>query len=326
MKRPKPPPNDNKLLNALKALSLVIDNEKPHILLKNHWAIAESQYGVLSAGVPIENDLFACPNGLMLKDALSKCGQNISITQLDQNISIKSDKFKALIPCLPVENFSVPFPDASQAQLDDRLKASLLAVSPLALNETAVVTASVLIHAGTVTATDRKVILQAWHGIDLPPMLALPKSIIKPLTKNDKKLIGFGFSQSSCTFHFEDGSWLKSQYFAEQWPNINHILDRQANAWPIPEDFFIAIKSLEPFSDSGFIYCDNGVMRSHEEDGIGASHEVYGLPKGPVLNIKQLKMVEPYIKTIDFLVAHNGHKMTLFYGDKIRGAIAGRIS
>jgi hypothetical protein len=326
MKRPKPT-SDSGLLASLKVLSSILKDEgsllETHVLLRNGMAIVNN--GMIAIGEPIKEDLNACPNGLMLKNALSKCGQSMSITQLETRLSIKSDKFRALVPCIPSEDYQPSFPDPPVAQLDDRLKVSLSAVAPLALDENSVVTASVLIHAGTVTATDRKVIIQHWHGIDLPPMLALPKALIGPLIKNTKKLTGFGFSNSSCTFHFEDKSWLKSQYFAEKWPDINHILNKQVNAWPLPSGFYDGVKALEPFSENGFIYCDTNLMRSHEEGEIGATYEVYGLPKGSALNIKQLKMIEPFIKTVDFLVPHNGHKMMLFYGDSIRGAIAGRV-
>jgi hypothetical protein len=157
--------------------------------------------------------------------------------------------------------------------------------------------------------------------------LTLPKTLISTLTKNSKKLTGFGFSNSSCTFHYEDSSWLKSQYFSEKWPDINSILDKRVNAHNLPDDFYPAIDALEKFSDTGFVYCDSNVMRSHdiEEDSKGASYEVYGLPKGPVLNIKQMKMIKPFIKTVDFMVPHFNHYMMIWHGDNVRGAVAGRV-
>lgn len=325
MKRPVK--EESQLLKSLRTLSTILKDDgnllQSHVLLKDHWAIAQN--GVLAIGEPILEDLTAAPNGLLLREALVKCGASFSLTQLAHTLSIKGGRFKASVPCLPPEDISAAFPDPAIARLDDRLKASLSAVAPLALDENSVVTASVLIHNGTVTATDRKVIIQSWHGIDLPPLLALPKVLIKPLAGNVKKLTGFGFSNSSCTFHFEDNSWLKSQYFAEKWPDINSILDKKVNAHNLPEDFYTAIDALEKFSETGFVYCDSNMMRSHEEDGKGASYEVYGLPKGPVLNIKQMKMIKPFIKTVDFAVPHFNHHMMLWFGDGVRGAVAGRV-
>jgi len=304
----------------LKDKGLILET---HVALRNGWAVAYN--GMIAIGEPIKEDLSTCPNGLLLKEALSKCGQGFSITQNDHTLLVKSDKFKALIPCLSLTELQPAFPDPPIAQIDDRLKISLEQASPVQLDENFLLTASVLIHNGTCTTTDRKVIIQSWHGIDLPPMLTIPRAIIKPLISNPKKLVSFGLSNSSCTFYYEDSSWIKTQFFADKWPDINSILDKKTSSWPLQENFYEGVKSLEKFSETGFVYFDSNLMRSHEEDIKGASYEIYGLPKGPTLNIKQLKMVEPLIKTVDFLVPHGNHKMTLFYGDKVRGAIAGRV-
>src|SRR5262249_3850707 len=150
------------------------------------------------------------PNGTLLKEALSKCGQSFSISQLEHTLQIKGGKFKATVPCIPLENLQPTFPDEPIAKIDDRLKASLTAIAPIEYDENRVVTAAFLIDKGTVTATDTKLIIQHWHGIDLPSGLTLPKTLIGPVIKNNKKLERFGFSRSSATFHFEGGSWIKS--------------------------------------------------------------------------------------------------------------------
>lgn len=328
MRQRKQTTTDNPLLNTIRQLSLIQKDEgsvlETHVALRNGWAVAFN--GVIAIGEPIKEDLSTCPNGLLLKEALSKCGQGFSITQNAHNLLIKSQKFQALIPCLPLTELQPAFPDPPIASVSDAFKYALSLVAPLALDEASVVTASVLIHNGTCISTDRLVLIQAWHGIDLPPMLALPKALIKPLISNPKKLEKFGLSKSSCTFYYEDGSWIKTQFFNEKWPDVSIILDKKASVWPLPENFYEGVKALDKFSESGDVYFDSNLMRSHRDAGKGASYEVYGLPKGPTLNIRQLKMVEPLIKTVDFLVPHGDHRMTLFYGDKVRGAIAGRVN
>ena len=256
MKRPSQK-TDSQLLSSLKVLSSILKDDgsvlERHVLLKDHLATATN--GILSIGEPIQEDMTAAPNGLLFREALNKCGASFSITQLAHTLEIKGGRFKAVIPCIPPEDIQGAFPDPAIAACDDRLKVSLAAVAPLALDENSVVTASVLIDKGCVTATDRKVIIQHWHGNDLPT-LTLPKTLIKPLIGNTKKLVAFGYSKSSCTFHFEDKSWIKSQYFAEKWPDINSILDRKISAHPIPEAFYDAIDALEKFSEDGFVRCE----------------------------------------------------------------------
>lgn len=292
-----------------------------HVQLKQNWAIAFN--GILAAGEPIKEDLIACPNAHILKEALAKCGQSFSITQLQDKLSIKEGKFKALVPCLPIEDIQSASPDPIVAELNNQFALSIEAVSKIPEDENRVVTASILVQNGSVFATDAKIMLEHWHGVNLPK-LVLPKSVIKPLSKSSKQLTKFGYGNSSCTFYYEDGSWLKSQYFAEDWPDIRPILDKKTNAYPVPEGLFEAIRALDPFSETGFVYFDSNIIRSHPDPEAGASYEVYGIPKGPILNIDQMLTLEPYIKTIDFLVPSGAATMTIFYGDRCRGAIAGR--
>lgn len=327
MKRPKTQ-NTSQLLQAIKNVNTILKDEgRPqdtHVLLQNNWAIAHN--GVLGIGEKIVEDLNICPNAKVLEQALSKCGQQFSITQLETQLSVKSGKFQAKVPCMPSESLARSFPDSPCALISDKLRASIEAVAPLALEgQDSVVTASLLIKDGTIVATDRKVIIQHYHGINLPE-IAIPKAIIGPLVKNVKPLAQFGFSNSSCTFYFDDESWLKSQLYADKWPDINMILNRAHNALTLPEGFYEAVKALEPFSDDGFVYFETNKMLSHPSEEKGASYEVYGLPSGPAFNIKQLKMIEPYARKVDFLSEGNhGSKQLIFFSEHCRGAIAGRV-
>lgn len=317
---------EGQLLKAIRQLSLILQDEgsilETHVQLKQNWAIAFN--GILAAGEPIVEELVACPDAYLLKEALAKCGQNFSITQLQERLSINAGKFKALIPCVPIEDVQSASPDPIVANLNPNFATSIEAMSKISSDENRVVTASILIQNGSVFATDAKIMLEHWHGIDLPK-LVLPKAVIEPLAKNGKTLAKFGYSNSSCTFYYEDSSWLKTQYFAEDWPNINPILDRKSNPHPVPEGLFEAVKALDAFSETGFVYFDSNIIRSHPiGHDAGATFEVYGIPKGPILNIDQLKALQPFMQKVDFLVPNGAHTMTLFFGDRCRGAISGR--
>src|SRR6266567_4099105 len=232
MKRPKP--QNSELLTSIKNLSTILKPigtiHETHILLQDGLAVAHNQ--VIGIGEKIKEDLYACPNAHLLQAALTKCGQNISITQLDQKLSIKSDKFRALVPCLPPENIPRTIPDPPVASLDDRLKAAFLTALPLGGDDENVLTASVLVQRGSVVTTDRKVILDCFHGIDLPTLM-LPKVLLKAIkaldAKNGKKFKAFGFSNNSLTIYFEDDTWIKSQLFIQKWPDIFSVLDVPCN-------------------------------------------------------------------------------------------------
>lgn len=315
------------LLDALKFCKLVTKSEGPpsetHVLLSNHSAIAFN--GILAVGQHIAEDIYCAPNADLMASALAKCGEQFSITQLDNNrLSIKSNKFKALVPCIDPQIIYPAAPDAPQAVIDDRFKEAMAAVCGLA-SDTAqsVVAASILMAGASLIATDRKVMMEFWHGSDLPYGIPLPKTFGQVLTKINKKLTRFGFNQSSCTFYFEDDSWIRSQFFAEPWPDVRSILDRSCNAWPVPNDFWKALDAVAPFSDDENIFFDTGIMRSHPDEGVGASFEVYGLPKGLIFSIKQLNYIRSYAEQIDF-AAPGVYDMLMWFGKNCRGAIAGR--
>lgn len=332
-KRPKPVRSEVKaessLLQALQFCSLVTKKEGPpaetHILLFNHQAIAFNS--ILAVGHAIVEDLSCSPNAELITNALSKCGDQFSITQLDINkLSIKAGKFKAIVPCIDPTLIYPAAPDPNIAALDDRFKEAMEAVCVLA-SETAqsVVAASVLMARASLIATDRKSMMEYWHGLDLPTGIALPKVLGAVLSKIKKPLKGFGYSQSSVTFHY-DNCWLRSQFYAEPWPDIRNILDRKCNLWPLPNDFYKALDAVESFSQDEAVYFDNGIIRSHKDENIGACHEVFSLPAGLSFSIKQLNIIRPYVEQVDFMAEgpHKGSTMLMWMGKNCRGAVMGR--
>jgi len=327
---PKVPEASPKLLEALRFCGSILSDKgapvETHLTLSNKTAVAFN--GILAAGAYIDEDIFLAPNNTLLTEALSKCGQNFSLVQLDNGtLSIKGTKFKAIVPCLDPAQLSPALPDNPVIQITDGLKKAIEAVGVLATEDAQrVVAASVLIRQGSCLATNGAIIFEAWHGLDLPT-LAIPKAFVGPLIKQSKALSWFGYSYNSASFFFEDNSWLRTQLYAEQWPDIDSILNTKANYFPIPSAFWEGLAAVAPFSVDGMVYFDDGIIRSHASDGVGASYEVKGLPKGPIFNHKYLSLIKPHAKEIDFLAQGTTRSTTMlmFVGDAIRGALLGRI-
>jgi hypothetical protein len=314
----------NPLLEALRFLSLVTKDigsaNETHVILANGQAQAFN--GVIAASHPIQEQLFACPHNTTLINALSKCSANYSITQFDHSkLQIKSDKFKAFVPCLDVTLLQNTIPDQPIAEINDTFKIAIDSVGTL-VNENAqnVVTASILMNGQSVIATDRTVMFEYWHGINLPNNIALPKAIIAPLTKTTKKLSKFGFSLSSATFYFEDESWIKTQLYAEKWPDVSSILDKPSNPLPIPKELWTAIEAVAPFSADGLLSTRDGCLFSGPTDNAGASFECSGLPNGLTFSVKQMTLIKPWATAIDFF----SQGVIMAFGNRIRGVIAGR--
>lgn len=326
MKRPKTQ-NQSQLLQSIKIVNSILESEgrpnQTHVLLQNNWAIAHN--GVLGIGEPIIEDLNICPNAKILEAALAKCGQSFSITQLEQKLSIKSDKFRALVPCMPPESLHRAAPDSPCALIDDRLKASFEEASVVPGDENSLLTASVLIANGSVIATDTKIVLESFHGISTP-WLVVPKSFIKIAKKLQKKFIQFGFSNNSFTIFMEDGSWIKTQLWETKWPeNIFDILNCKANLTKIPDDFWEGISAISEFSNDGWIHTQLNKLNSATDENSLISYDCYGIPSDLSLPINHINMIKGWAKSIDFFAkTASGNNCIKAHGEKTRCVIAGR--
>lgn len=328
--RSKPAETKSSLLQALEFCSLVAEKlgtpYETHIGLRDHWAIAFN--GIVAAGSPIFEDIVAYPHTLLLVEALSKCSEGFSLTQLDNGrLSIKSGKFKAVVPCLDPALMQAAVPDPMIVGITNAFRDAVEAVGVLA-NENAqhVITASVLMNGQTVISTNRVMLMEAWHGLDLPPNVPLPKQFVAALVKQKKDLVGFGFSNCSATFYFTDGCWLRTQLYSDEWPDVSSILNRNANLWSIDPQFFKSLEAVIPFSEDGNIYSDTNLLKSHADDGVGATFECNGVPKGFVYPAKQLMLMRPHAKRIDYMASgiHDSSYCLVFEGDTCRGVISGR--
>ena len=321
-------PSNSRLLEAVRFCSMAISDKGPinetHIYLGAHWAAASN--GVITIACPITEDIQACPQAKLMQEALSKCGESFALTQLETQLSIKSGKFSAKIPCIDPTLLTLPSPDEPIADINDNFRLGLEKIGVL-VNENAqsIIAASILLNGRSLVSSDTAVMFEFWHGIDLPSGLSLPKAIINPIVKAGKKLSKFGFSQSSLTFYYEDQSWIKCQLFVEKWPDVGTILDRPSNQMPWPKDFWEGFAAVAPFSETGAVYFDAGSLRSHSETGVGAAFDVPGLPKGPSYSIRALGLLKGLAETYDpFTPGNFGSAMLTFQGPNIRGAIAGR--
>lgn len=288
-------------------------------MISGNWAAASN--GVLTVATKVEEDLTACPHTYQLIDALSKVGEDLSITQLSPtSLAVVSGAFRALIPCAAFANVGITGPDERCAAIDDRIKAAFDAVAGLATDGAQhAYLAAVLLQGGSAVATNGAALLEYWHGIDLPPGLLIPKASAVAIAKASKTLTGFGFSASSATFWFEDDSFIKTQLFGEQYPHYRGLLEADGlNPWPLPDEFFKAVRAIKSFSRNGIVYFKNGVLSSNERDEEASTYKIEGLPEGMGFNAKYLLAVEHAFKNVHFDEEAN---KAYFFGEGIRGVL-----
>jgi hypothetical protein len=316
--------SNNPLLAAMQLLSLCQDKDGTEMHcycnIENNRAVAFD--GVVAAGSTIIEDFDACPHTLKLAAALASCGDTFAITQLSQeSILVRSGDFQAFVPCCEREKLPQAAPDAAIVAITPALLDSLKIVAPLASDKAAMVIAgSVLISQGSALATNRVVILEAWHGCDLPVML-LPKQAVKALLDSGRIPVRFGYSGKTATFWFDDYSWIRTQLYQDGAKDLQSYLNQpNIERRKMPQEFFTAVKKIAPFSQTGEVYCRQGSISSHyrsDQQGSQLSIEIENGPVDVAYSIKELKYLEKFAEEFD----EHFEKFTLFFGSKARGAI-----
>ncbi len=326
-------PPKSKLIQALEFLRLmgrVIDDRGTYGMFESHTAIAFN--GIVAAGTTIEEELNCCPQLSLLQEALEQSGARYVITQLSpEKLLVRSEgdqEFQAYIPCLLRTGLPAVIPDALAVPIDDRLIVALRKCVPL-LNPLAetVLEMSIQLNAGSCLATNRAVLVEAWHGLDLPSGLLLPKNIVVAIHKSKKHLKGFGCSKETATFYFEDDTWLRTQLFQDRWPVqvTSYLNSSDHNVRKVPPQLFDAANKVAPFS-SGHVFIKDGLISSHPFDVIQEGSSLK-LPIGSehkerYYSIDNLDFVSPFAEWWDEDARPDA---TYFVGKEVRGLIAHQI-
>lgn len=279
----------------------------------------------IGVGTPIEEDLSACPQIALFQAAIERAGMEFAITQLSPSkLLVRSGDFHAYVPCLDPSAFVWCQPDAAVAPLDERFIEALDKIAGLATTagETVLET-SIQLNDGSVVATNRSVIMEAWHGCSFPTGMLIPKLAYMKLRKAKKKITAFGFSTTSVTFYFEDSTWLFTKCFDTKWPSsVNAMLSSQGIPHAVDKSFFDAVKKVEPFS-VGKIYVEGNLVSSHpfgtKEEGSGLSLPFEGERYEPRIYLSEdLMYISRHATKWNANARPDG---TAFFGDNLRGVI-----
>lgn len=316
-----------KLIAALQFVAMAQTKTGPpesqYCTIRNNWIAASN--GILTIGTKIEEDLDACPHTLQFIEALRNAVDSDQVIAQENEglLTVRAGAFRAAVPCAdPLRLVPPPAPDVRAATVDSRLRVALDAVQFLAVDENAdAYKASILIQANSCVATDGGMLLEYWHGIDLPPNIMIPKRAAQAIVKCKKELSAFGFTDSSATFYFTDDSFIKTQLYAGQFPNFARLYDNNpANATPLPEGFFRAVHTIAQFSENGHIFFDNGNVQSEVEETNASTFVIEGLVEEMGFQAKYLLDAQMYMNVAEF-DAERGK--VFFFGSNCRGIIMG---
>lgn len=281
--------------------------------------------GVVMYGHPINLDFAALPDFRAFYAALKASdGKDTQITQLDPGrLSIKSKGFRTVVPCLTdAAQVSRPATDAPVAMLDSRMREAFEVVKQF-VSKTGenILDSAALMDNGRITATDRKLIVCYNHGIPFPRM-TVPADFIEAVLKSTKPLVSFGFSAGSVTFYYDDGAFIRSNLYAEDYPDVESVWPSDWNGMQqLPDTFFDSLDKISPFvterGNGSFAVMKENRFQTHPEDDIGTQVDCPGVLAANVgIDVDRFRKLRGKITHVDFVSDKNKAK---FFGENIFG-------
>lgn len=292
-----------------------------------HFAIENGEVrsfnGVLALASPIDLDLEIKPLASAMVAAINRCEGVTSLSVTDAGrLRIQSGPFKAFIPCVDGE---VPHlkPDGEVVSFNGPAMMEAIAKISRFVGDDASRpwTNGILLRDQSAFATNNVCLVEYWLGVQIPHTVNIPMVAIKEMARIKIPPSHAQLTESSITFHYPDGRWLRTQLFSTDWPDLRRILDGEFQFGVVPEALFTAIEKVLPFAETdGAVFFRDGAMHTSDDENLGASYDVPGLPEKGKYHIKMLALLNGVAKEIDF----NRYPLPIpFRGDKLRGAIMG---
>ena len=298
--------------------------ELTHFSIKNGVILGYN--GNLSLSSPIDLDLDITPKAIPFVKAIEACKERVVLSMTKAGrLSVKSGAFQAYVECIENDVFPHLQPEGERINLEgDFIPALKNILDFIGVDASRPWATGVLIDGDKAYATNNIVIVEQQLPCHFPVRINIPSYAIKELLRVRLTPIAVQSTESSVTFHFEENRWLRSQLFSTSWPEAMYrILDIPANQVPIPEGFFEALETIQPFlSVSSSVHFKDEKVSTHEEGGEGATVAVPGLNSKAHFQFKPLLSLAGKIDTIDFSLYP---KPCPFTGKGLRGAIVGML-
>ncbi len=314
------------MLKALKFVQGAVA-KKEFIPALTHFFIAEGKVrgfnGSLALCSPIPFDISCKPRADMLIKAISNCSETVQMSMTPTGrLSVKSGKFRALVECVKEEVAHI-VPTGDHVAIDG--SAVLQAMNTLwtfvGNDATRPWSNGVLLQGSSAFATNNIVLVEYWLGSPFPLKINIPRDAIRELIRLKEPPIGAQVDETSITFHYQDGRWLRTQLLDSAWPDVNRILDMPGNPVPVHPALFEAIASVKPFVDkTGRILFGDGSIRTHATGDQGAHFNLEGFNYEGVYQADMVSLLEGVATKIDWTTYP---KPCIFHGKRLRGAIIG---
>lgn len=314
----------------LKELKFVMGavSRKDMVPAMKHFAIengrVRSYNGTIALSSPIPFNIDCYPKADMLYKAIAGCEDTVTLALTPAGkLSVKSGAFRALISCVEksevhLEPSGKRFTVAGVPLLD-----AFKVLEPFIGDDASRPWANgVLLRGQSAFATCNVVLCEYWLGESFPHVVNIPAAAVREVVRINEEPTELQMDESSISFLYSDGRWVRTQLFSTEWPDLSKVLDKECNAQPVDERIFEALDKLKPFTDkSDRVIFKAGSVSTHDSDEEGGFVEIPDSEMQGIYSREMLALLKPVAKQADFTTYP---KPCLFYGDRLRGAIVGR--
>lgn len=281
--------------------------------------------GMLALHSPVALDLKASPKAAQLVKAVQTCKETIQLHMTTNGrLAVRSGSFRAFVDCTQ-EEFPDVVPEGQVVPLNGHLLEVMKKLAPIISDDASRSwSRGILLRGESAFATNNMVLVEYWCGEPFPVTVNIPKAAVTELLRIGEEPESLQLSDTSVTFHFSEGRWLRTQTFSPDWPDLSKILDGAHTLSPLPPRLWEALAELAPFTDElGRVYFSDGVLTTSLSGETGAVAEISDFAAAGCFNIDHLRLLEGLATMADFTLFP---KACPFSGSKLRGAIVGMRS
>lgn len=316
------------MIEALKFVKGAVSN-KDFVPALTHFQIRNGRVtgfnGKISLSAPIPLDLDCMPRAQPFIAAIEACTETAQLNMTASGkLRVRSGKFGAHVDCIAEDAFPQVLPEGQAIEMAGPLLPALAMLNEFAADDASRPWATgVLLDGGSAYATNNIVIIEHWLGFFFPYRLNVPRATVREMLRIGEEPVAMQATEGSITFHYSGERWLRSALNSMEWPDVSGLFAKVEatgadQLLDVPEELFDALDTLAPFVDpTGRLWIGDGVVATAEQDG--ASVEVAGLPSCS-FNHRMLSLLRGIAHKAAFAAWPDP---VAFYGDAVRGAIAG---
>lgn len=315
-----------KLVGKKEVAGAVMETFQTHCRIADDYVVATN--GTIHAGHPLPTEgMHWCPNTHKLGTAVNQIKGTYDIIHDDNgHVTIRSGPRTRMLQC--VNKASIPHivPDPKHVAVSDTINDHFKTIAPLIAGGDDLLCATVLLGPNHSLITDKMTFIECYHGLGLPGPVALTKNFLQVVNRVKHTITHLGLSmlhgQSSLTVWFENGAWLKTQLWGEQWPDLSAFMDGldTAGCAPVPVEMVAAMDYIaDDVQDNDVVYIHPSMLRTANDELSGSTVELAtGAVHIETVSCKRMIAILKLADRIDL----NQQNRIVFVGENVRGAVA----